>query len=65
MATVVSNSLNMKEGTIANLTIAYHMGFITSLIFMLISIIPTFFLTNKLRKMNNADTDGGKISTES
>lgn len=55
----------MKEGTIANLTIAYHMGFITSLIFMLISIIPTFFLTNKLRKMNNADTDGGKISTES
>ncbi|ABO65785.1 MULTISPECIES: MDR family MFS transporter [Geobacillus] len=48
LATVVSNALNVKEATVANFAGAYHAGFITSLIFMVISILPALFLTNKM-----------------
>ncbi|ARP41477.1 MFS transporter [Geobacillus sp. 47C-IIb] len=48
LATVVSNALNVKEATAANFAGAYHAGFITSLIFMVISILPALFLTNKM-----------------
>jgi len=48
LATVVSNALNVKEVAVANIVGAYHTGFITSLIFMVISILPALFLTNKL-----------------
>lgn len=48
LATVVSNALNIKEATVVDIVGAYHVGFITSLIFMLISILPALFLTNKL-----------------
>jgi len=48
LATVVSNALNVKEATVADIVGAYHAGFITSLIFMVISILPALFLTNKL-----------------
>lgn len=48
LATVVSNAINVKQGAAANITGAYHIGFITSLIFMFISILPALFLTNKL-----------------
>lgn len=48
LATVVSNTLNGKEATAVNIAGAYHIGFTTSLIFMVISIIPALFLTNKL-----------------
>jgi len=48
LATVVSNAINVKEVTVANIVGAYHSGFITSLIFMVISILPALFLTNKL-----------------
>ena len=50
LATIVSNFLIGKEMTLANMTDAYHEGFITSLIFMVIGIIPVFFLSNKLKK---------------
>jgi len=55
LATVVSNALNVKEATVANFAGAYHAGFITSLIFMVISILPALFLTNK---MNIARVEG-------
>ncbi|MED3718422.1 MDR family MFS transporter [Geobacillus thermodenitrificans] len=55
LATVVSNALNVKEATAANFAGAYHAGFITSLIFMVISILPALFLTNK---MNIARVEG-------
>ncbi len=50
LATVVNNNLSGKEVTSANIAGAYHAGFIASLLFMVISILPAFFLTNKLRK---------------
>lgn len=50
LATVVSNSLHGEAAVIPNITSAYHIGFLTSLIFMVISIIPALFLTNKLKK---------------
>lgn len=50
LATVVSNSMAGKTLTAANISGAYHAGFITSLIFMVIGIIPALFLTNKLGK---------------
>lgn len=49
LATVVSGALNAKEMTVANMANAYHLGFFASLIFMMISIIPSLFLTNKKR----------------
>ncbi|NRT92209.1 MDR family MFS transporter [Clostridium beijerinckii] len=52
LATVVSSALKMKEATAANISAAYHAGFITSIIFMVIGIIPALFLTNKLRGNN-------------
>ncbi|MED4851571.1 MDR family MFS transporter [Caldifermentibacillus hisashii] len=48
LATVVSNALNKNEAIVNNMVGAYHIGFITSLIFMIISILPALFLTNKL-----------------
>ncbi|MBH8597071.1 MULTISPECIES: MDR family MFS transporter [unclassified Thermoactinomyces] len=48
LATVVSNAQYVKDVTAVNITDAYHTGFITSLIFMVISILPALFLTNKL-----------------
>ena len=48
LATVVSSALTAKEVAVANIVDAYHVGFITSLIFMGISILPALFLTNKL-----------------
>ena len=48
LATVVSNSMTGKTLIAANISGAYHAGFITSLIFMVIGIIPALFLTNKL-----------------
>ncbi len=47
LATVVSSALSAKEATVSNIADAYHLGFITSLIFMMISILPSLFLTNK------------------
>jgi len=52
LATVVSNSMTGKTHTTANIFGAYHAGFITSLIFMVIGIIPALFLTNKLMRKN-------------
>lgn len=49
LATVVSSAIGVGEATAANFAGAYHIGFVTSLIFMLISILPALFLTNKLR----------------
>lgn len=49
LATVVSGALSAKETTVTNMADAYHLGFLTSLIFMMISIIPSLFLTNKKR----------------
>ncbi|MDQ7094681.1 MDR family MFS transporter [Desulfosporosinus sp. PR] len=49
LATVVSSALSGKMDTAANITGAYHAGFLASLIFMVIGIIPALFLTNKLR----------------
>jgi len=60
LATVVSSALNAKKATTANITDAYHAGFVTSLIFMLISIIPALFLTNKLRKSKSTINDNSK-----
>lgn len=54
LATVVSNVLNAKRAIAANIVNAYHIGFITSLIFMMISILPALFLTNKLRGGKNS-----------
>jgi len=45
LATVVANFI-LAHAT--DLTGAYHAGFVTSLIFMVVSVIPAFFLTNKL-----------------
>ncbi|MCL2859911.1 MAG: multidrug efflux MFS transporter [Oscillospiraceae bacterium] len=50
LATMVSNYLIGKEGTIANMTSAYHVGFTASLIFMVVGVIPALFLTNKMKK---------------
>jgi MFS family permease len=47
LATVVSNAL-LQETTINHFAHAYHVGFVTSLIFMVLSIIPALYLTNKL-----------------
>ncbi len=49
LVTVVSGALTVGGATAANFAGAYHIGFVTSLIFMLISILPALFLTNKLR----------------
>ena len=53
LATVVSFFLVRQTH---DLTGAYHAGFITSLIFMVIGIVPAFFLTNMLKQK------GGKIT---
>ncbi len=50
LATVVSNSIAGKAATAGIISGAYHAGFITSLIFMVIGILPALFLTNKLGK---------------
>lgn len=50
LATVVSNSLLGKAATADAIAGAYHAGFLTSLIFTVVSIIPALFLTNKLGK---------------
>ena len=47
LATIASGVL-VKQAN--NLTGAYHAGFIASLIFMAIGIVPTLFLSNKLKK---------------
>ncbi|MCL2772164.1 MAG: multidrug efflux MFS transporter [Oscillospiraceae bacterium] len=47
LATVVST---ITEKQANNLTGAYHAGFITSLIFMVVGFVPALFLTNKLKK---------------
>lgn len=57
LATVVSNALNVKEATVANFAGAYHAGFITSLIFMVISILPALFLTNKMSIARSKDSN--------
>jgi EmrB/QacA subfamily drug resistance transporter len=51
LATVVSNAL-LQETTINHFAHAYHVGFVTSLIFMVLSIIPALYLTNKLEQSN-------------
>ena len=48
LATVVSNALNGQESAVSDAG-AYHAGFITSLIFMVISILSALFLTNRMR----------------
>ncbi len=57
LATVVSDSLIGKSPTIVNLTYAYHAGFVVSVIFMVIGILPALFLTNKLQNMNSPIND--------
>lgn len=47
LATVVSTVFAKQAN---NLVGAYHAGFITSLIFMVVGIVPALFLTNKLNK---------------
>jgi len=47
LATVVSTVLARQAD---NLTGAYHAGYITSLIFMVVSVAPALFLTNKMKK---------------
>jgi hypothetical protein len=49
LATVVSHFLHQGGAVAAHLAGAYHAGFVTSLIFMVISILPALFLTNKLK----------------
>lgn len=49
LATIVSDSLIGQRPTIVNLTTAYHAGFVASLLFMAIGIVPALFLTNKLK----------------
>ena len=46
LATIVSNVLIQQPGDMVG---AYHIGFSTSLIFMVVSIVPALFLTNKLQ----------------
>jgi len=50
LATVVSGVLARQT---ANLAGAYHAGFITSIIFSIIGIVPALFLTNRLNKKEN------------
>jgi len=47
LATVVSSVLAVQ---VSNLTGAYHTGFVTSIIFMLVGVVPALFLTNKIKK---------------
>ena len=47
LATVVSSALGAQAATAANEASAYHAGFLTSLVFMVVSILPALFLTNK------------------
>ncbi len=54
LATVVSDALIGKAPILANITNAYHAGFIVSVIFMVIGVLPALFLTNKLRKHDKA-----------
>lgn len=56
LATVVSDALIGKAPILANLTNAYHAGFMVSVIFMVIGVLPALFLTNKLRKHDKAPT---------
>lgn len=49
LGTVV-NCIGRKAATACMITGAYHAGFITSLVFMVIGILPALFLTNKLGK---------------
>lgn len=52
LATVVSSALP-KENTAAGVAGAYHTGFAASLIFMMISILPALFLTNRIGSEKN------------
>jgi len=49
LATVVSSALKGGKGNVSSMSTAYHAGFSTCLVFMAISIIPAFFLSNKIR----------------
>ncbi|MCL2461838.1 MAG: multidrug efflux MFS transporter [Defluviitaleaceae bacterium] len=51
LATIVSNILLRQQGDSIG---AYHTGFFTSLIFMVVSIVPALFLTNKLKSKRAA-----------
>jgi len=65
LATVVSGMLARQADALAETALtkaalagtalakAYHAGFITSIIFMIIGIVPALFLTNKLRQKEN------------
>ncbi len=55
LATVVSNFMSGKAATAANLSGSFHAGFMTSLIFMAVSIIPALFLSNKIKQKNKAE----------
>lgn len=51
LGTVVGSVLkNGVQTGVAGITSAYHAGFVTSLFFMVVSILPALFLTNKVRK---------------
>ncbi|MDT8718807.1 DHA2 family efflux MFS transporter permease subunit [Clostridium sp. 19966] len=56
LATVVSNSMIGKSFTATNVSSSFHAGFFTSLIFMVISIIPAMFLTNKIHYKTQNNT---------
>ena len=55
LATVVSGVLAKQMN---NLIGAYHAGFITSLIFMIVGILPALFLTNRLKKNRDVPIKG-------
>lgn len=48
LSTIVSNHMIGKKLSTINISNAFHAGFITSLIFTAVMIIPALFLTNKL-----------------
>ncbi len=50
LATAVSNFMAGKAETVANVCDSFHAGFIISLVFMVVGIVPALFLTNKLKK---------------
>lgn len=54
LSTVVSSVLATQTN---NLTGAYHAGFITSLIFMAVGILPALFLSNKLKNKDRATAE--------
>lgn len=50
LATVVTNFMVGKVPAAETISGAYHAGFLTSILFMVIVIVPALFLTNKLSK---------------